>query len=181
MSLPTTIGIGTIIQHPDYGRGVISSITLSSYYIVFPDRGVVEIMKDYDKLELIEEINQTPQGLVSWEEIENVIKNSIRDYTDIQELVPLGNKWIKGKMVFHPSDSSLKPYEFPMEKFFHKIVMLRDRIRVMEQKINASKNLNDEEKIDLQQYITKCYGSLTTFNILFRNDIDKFVGEGGKD
>jgi hypothetical protein len=176
--LPKSIGIGTIVNHPDYGKGVIASITLSCYYIVFAEKGAVEIMKDYDKLELIEEINTQPNGLVQWEEIEQAVQSAIRDFTDIQERVPLGHKWIKGKLTLHPSDSSLKPYELPLEKFFHKIVMLRDRLRVMEQKINANKVLNDEEKVDLQQYISKCYGSLTSFNILFRNEHDKFVGEG---
>ncbi len=177
--LPNTIGIGTIVSHPDYGKGVIASISLSSYYIVFADKGPTEIMKDYDRLELIEAINQSKQGLVSWEEIEKVVHSAIRDFTDIQERVPLGHKWINGKLALHPSDSQLKPYELPIEKFFNKIVMLRDRLRVMEQKINAHKVLTQEEKIDLQQYISKCYGSLTSFNILFRNEVEKFVGEGG--
>lgn len=70
--------------------------------------------------------------------------------------------------------------EFPIETFFHKIVMVRDRLRVMEQKINSSKNLSDEEKVDLQQYITKIYGSLTSFNILFADKEDFFVGESAK-
>ena len=175
--LPKSIGIGTRVMHPEFGEGVIASITLSAYYVVFVGKGAVEIMKDYDKLELIEEINQQANGLVTYDEIENVIKNTIRDFTDIQEVVPMGHKWIKGKMVMYPSDTSLKAFELPIEKFFHKVVMLRDRLRVMEQKINAHKEIDDETKLDLQQYITKCYGSLTTFNVLFRNDSDKFVGE----
>ncbi|MFZ1255152.1 MAG: hypothetical protein WAR77_02315, partial [Saprospiraceae bacterium] len=73
----------------------------------------------------------------------------------------------------------LKEKEIPIEKFFHKIVMLRDRLRVMEQRINSS-NLTDEEKINLQQYITRIYGSLTTFNVLFRHKEHQFVGEKGE-
>lgn len=83
-------------------------------------------------------------------------------------------------MVLEPKDSNLSNKEIPIDTFFHKIVMVRDRIRVMEQKINASKNLDDQEKVDLQQYITRIYGSLTTFNVLFKSQSDNFVGERSK-
>ena len=76
-----------------------------------------------------------------------------------------------------PADKSLKPKEIPIDDFFHKIVMLRDRLRVMEQQVNAHKKLTDEEKVNLQQYITRIYGTLTTFNVLFRDKEKWFVGE----
>ena len=80
-------------------------------------------------------------------------------------------------MVLKPADSNLASKEIPIDTFFHKIVMLRDRLRVMEQKINSSKELAEQDKIDLQQYITRCYGSLTTFNVLFKNNSQQFKGE----
>jgi hypothetical protein len=83
-------------------------------------------------------------------------------------------------MVLYPGDKTLKEKEVPIDMFFHKIVMVRDRVRVMEQRINASA-LTDEEKVDLEQYITRIYGSLTTFNVLFKNKEDQFTGEKGKD
>ena len=98
--------------------------------------------------------------------------------SDISEIVPLGDRWKGGNMLLQPEDKSLKPKEMPIEAFFHKIVMVRDRLRVMEQRINASK-LEEEEKINLQQYITRIYGSLTSFNVLFKNKEDQFVGEKG--
>ena len=82
--------------------------------------------------------------------------------------------------MLQPGDPSLAPKEIPIGTFFHKVVMVRDRLRVMEQKINASEHLDDQEKVDLQQYITRIYGSLTTFNVLFKNKSDQFVGERSK-
>jgi len=91
-------------------------------------------------------------------------------------VVPLGDKWKEGTLIIRSSDGTVKDKEIPIENFFHKIVMVRDRLRVMEQRVNAS-NLNEEEKINLQQYITRIYGSLTTFNILFKYKEHHFVGE----
>ena len=97
----------------------------------------------------------------------------------MNEVVRLGDRWLGGTMILQPADKSLKPKEIPIEDFFHKIVMLRDRLRVMEQQINAHKKLTDEDKVSLQQYITRIYGSLTTFNVLFKNKEQWFVGEKG--
>ena len=92
-------------------------------------------------------------------------------------MVKLGDKWIGGTMLLQPKDASLKPKEIPIDIFFHKIVMARDRLRVLEQNINSHKNLTDEEKINLQQYITRIYGSFTTFNVLFKNKEHWFIGD----
>lgn len=82
-------------------------------------------------------------------------------------------------MLLQPADKTQKPKEVPIDAFFHKIVMLRDRLRVLEQQVNAHKQLSDEDKVNLQQYITRIYGSLTTFNVLFKNKEQWFVGEKG--
>ena len=88
----------------------------------------------------------------------------------------LGKEWEGGTMILQPANLELKPKEMPIETFFHKIVMMRDRLRVLEQNINSHKVLTDEEKVSLQQYITRIYGSMTSFNILFDDKEDYFVG-----
>ena len=117
---------------------------------------------------------------VSFTEAEKSLIKILKTWSDVSEIVPLGSKWDNGLMILRPGEAGLKDKEIPIDVFFHKIVMLRDRLRVMEQRINSSKNMSDEEKVNLQQYITRIYGSLTTFNVLFKNKDDQFVGERTK-
>ncbi len=94
--------------------------------------------------------------------------------------VELGARWKGGELIMKPADASQAAKSVPIETFFHKIVMVRDRLRVMEAQINNHKTLTDAEKVELQQYITRIYGSLTTFNILFKDKKDHFVGQKGE-
>lgn len=96
------------------------------------------------------------------------------------EAVPLAEKWRGGLLVLKPANPELQPKEIPINTFFHKIVMLRDRLRVLEQRINSHDKLEDDEKVELQQYITRIYGTLTTFNVLFKMREHHFVGESEK-
>ncbi len=169
------LGIGSRIKHPQMGKGVIIQVRSDAYEIGFIEHGVKLIKRDYEGLEVIEAV-ETPEDLVSWEDIEKSLVRVLTRFSDVQQTVPLGQKWTGGKMILYPGDKSLKEKEIPIETFFHKIVMIRDRVRVMEQRINASA-LTDEEKVDLEQYITRIYGSLTTFNVMFKNKEDQFIGE----
>jgi hypothetical protein len=166
------LGIGSRVKHPQMGKGVIVQVRSDAYEIGFIEYGIKLIKRDFEGLEVIEAV-ETPEDLVSYEDMEKSLIRVLTRFSDVQQTVPLGQKWTGGRMVLYPGDKSLKEKEVPIETFFHKIVMIRDRVRVMEQRINASE-LTDEEKVDLEQYITRIYGSLTTFNVLFRNKEDYF-------
>ncbi len=108
------------------------------------------------------------------EEFAQAIRDALRE--DAPE-VPLAPKWEGGSILVKPGDPSLQAKELPLDALFHKVVMVRDRLRVLEQKVNAHPKLSDAEKVEMQGYVTRCYGSLTSFNLLFRDERDKFVGD----
>lgn len=168
------LGEGSRINHPEHGKGVVVAIKADSLLVSFIEIGMREIEKDTSTFEVIEAT--APRGdTILIEEVEKRLRHVIREISDIQETVSLSDKWKEGTLVLKAADAGLKPYEMPIETFFHKIVMVRDRLRVMEQRINSSK-LDDKEKVNLQQYITRIYGSLTSFNILFKNRKEDFTG-----
>lgn len=168
------LGIGSRINHVDYGFGVVTNVDSKHYWVVFQERGLETITINSD-FEVIESVDQEVDT-VSFYEVESTLRNILKQWSDVSEVVPIADKFKGGKLIIEPADTSLASKEIPIDTFFHKIVMVRDRIRVMEQKINASKTLDDQDKIDLQQYITRIYGSLTTFNVLFKLKSDNFVG-----
>ena len=173
-----SLGIGSRVEHPEFGKGVVIQVYNDNYEITFMDYGVKSIARSFENLEVID-YRGSEDDLLSFQEVRKVFKKLLDNYSDIQQPVSLGHRWTGGKIVLVPGRQDLQSKEIPVDTFFHKIVMLRDRLRVMEQKINASKGLNDEEKVSLQQYITRIYGSLTSFNVLFAFKEDQFVGEKG--
>ena len=175
-----TLGIGSRIQHTVFGEGIIAGTKLNKYRISFFGKGIVEVLQDTSELEVLEAL-APEERMISVDDVETTLIEILRKWSDVSELVPLADKWRKGTMVLKSMDDLMKPKEIPLETFFHKIVLLRDRLRVLEQKINAHSKLEDAEKIEMQQYITRMYGSLTTFNVLFKNQTQVFVGEKGKE
>ena len=171
------LGIGSRLKHPAYGEGVVVGIEKLAYEISFMQYGVKYVGKDYENFEIIERIE--PKQAVSFSDAEEALIKILRHWSDASEITELGNKWEGGTMILKPGESQLQSKEIPIETFFHKIVMVRDRLRVMEQRINSS-SMSDEEKVNLQQYITRIYGSLTTFNVLFKFKEDHFTGERSK-
>ncbi|MBK8626825.1 MAG: hypothetical protein IPN86_15050 [Saprospiraceae bacterium] len=172
--MSSILGVGSRVKHPAFGDGVVIGAEVVAYKVCFITYGIKLVGKEYSSWDVIERIEADEK--VSFSEAEKALIKILKTWSDISEVIPMGDKWKNGLMILKPEDTSLKPKEIPIDAFFHKIVMVRDRLRVMEQRINASE-LTDEEKVNLQQYITRIYGSLTTFNILFKNKEDQFVGE----
>lgn len=182
--MENNIGTGSKVEHPHFGKGVIVEITSESYTIWFKSQNTAKtVSKDYKDLRILQSIaaQEQPQGAgnISIADIEEALENVLERRLNEFQLVPMANKWGNGSLILQPSDSSMQTKEIPIETFFHKIVMVRDRLRLIEQKINAHKLLTDEDKVDLQQYITGIYGSLTTFNVLFKETHHQFKGSGG--
>jgi hypothetical protein len=173
-----TLGVGTRLQHSHFGPGVIVAVRYATYLISFIHHGMKEIDKTDAHLDEIIPENVTAE-IETGSELEKSLLKILRLWGALSEIVPLGDRWAGGTLLLQPKDHSQKPKEIPIEVFFHKIVMLRDRLRVLEQQLNSQKNLSDEEKVNMQQYITRIYGSLTTFNVLFKNKEHWFIGEKG--
>lgn len=167
---------GTAVKHANYGEGLINKENLSTYEIFFETAGRVTIAKDSDDLEILAESENDSDSFqpVSLEALEELIIHSLDKYIGLPEEIELGDKWINGTLIFKPEDPELQGKEIPIETFFHKVVMMRDKIRVLEQNINSNPKLSDEDKVNLQQYISRVYGSFTSFNILFKHKKDQF-------
>lgn len=169
------LGVGSRVNHPAYGEGVVIRLATAAYEVCFMQHGIKHVGKEYEKWEVIDQV--PADSGVTFSEAEKSLMKILRNFSDISEIVPLGDRWDGGTLILKPKEDTYKEKEIPIDQFFHKIVMVRDRLRVMEQRINAHKGLTDEDKVNLQQYITRIYGSLTTFNILFKYKEHHFVGE----
>ena len=172
------IEAGTYIEHEKYGKGKVIAVHELAYEIDFGKHGIYEISKRHEDSLTVIEPNENE---IDMDQLEETLIRILNDYSDLSKPVEMGDRWDGGTIILKPANPNQKEKEIPIETFFHKIVMVRDRLRVLEQNINSHSKLSDEDKVNLQQYITRIYGSLTTFNVLFKNDEDHFVGEKGKE
>jgi hypothetical protein len=172
-----SLHIGMKVLHPRYGVGVVRSLTKLTAEIDFDDapRTLSPESSGLESAEATATVTQlqVPLANLIRETAQSVVEALGLEKTD-SIVEGLANRWQRGTLVIQSADSSLQPKEVPIETFFHKIVMIRNNLRVLEQKVNASDKLSDADKFDIQQYITRCYGSLTTFNVLFKNKDDQF-------
>lgn len=173
-----TLHIGQRVRHPQYGAGVVKTIAEHTGDILFDDGTTRTVAPDTSGLVPAEpqaEVKELDMPLRQF--IEQTVDATVRglglEKPDAAN-GKLGTRWHNGRLEMHPADASLQSKEVPLETFFHKIVMVRNNLRVLEQKINAHEKLTDAEKVEMQQYITRCYGSLTTFNVLFKEKEDQF-------
>jgi hypothetical protein len=169
--------IGMGVRHPQYGLGTVKTISEITADILFSD-GKRTVEPNAAGLEPAEpQMTASGLNLPLKQFVEQtldaaVAKLGLEKPDSVVE--QLGLRWHGGKAVLHPADGTLQTKEVPLEVFFHKVVMVRNNLRVLEQKINAHEKLSDGEKVEMQQYITKSYGSLTTFNVLFKEKADQF-------
>jgi hypothetical protein len=175
-----SLHIGMRVRHPQHGVGTVESITKQTADVRFIE-GLKTVSPTLSDLQPAE-----PRAALSNIEVplEQFIKQTVESAVAAlgvekpgTDIAGLGVRWHGGQMVLHPADAALQTKEVPLEVFFHKIVMMRNQLRVLEQKINGHAQLTDGEKVELQQYISRCYGSMTSFNVLFRDKADHFSGK----
>jgi hypothetical protein len=169
--------VGMKVRHPQYGVGTVKTIAETTTEIQFEDgrRTVAPEPSGLEPAEAQASIQglELPLAQVIQQTVDATISKLGLEKPD-SVVAQLGARWHRGKAVLHPADPSLQTKEIPLETFFHKVVMVRNNLRVLEQKINAHPQFSDGEKVELQQYITRSYGSLTTFNLLFKEKEDGF-------
>ena len=173
-----SLHIGMKVRHPQYGTGTVKTISDITAEIQFDNGNKRAVAPEPSGLDPAEpQMSASGLNLPLKQFVEETVA-AVLDKLGLGKpdavIEKLGARWHGGKAVLHPSDPTLQTKEVPLETFFHKIVMVRNNLRVLEQKINAHEKLTDGEKVEMQQYLTRSYGSLTTFNVLFKEKEDQF-------
>ena len=173
------LNLGARVRHSELGLGVVFGMDGQQIEIFFQEHGEKVVARSFAGLTVIASgpLVEQEEPILDLEEVQEALRQVLQQEQALDHPVDMGEKWEGGTLIMQPADENLKNKEVSIEAFFHKIVMMRDRLRVLEQKVNGHKGLSDQEKVELQQYITRCYGSMTTFNVLFDHKEDHFVGE----
>lgn len=167
------LGIGARIKHPTFGEGIVIGMDVSTLDVFFKHEGDKQISRNFEGLKVLESAHEADTSL-DLKTVEGALRRVLKEMAGISQPVSMGGKWEGGTLVMKPGVGDLQSKEVPIDVFFNKIVMVRDRLRVLEQNINSHEKLTNEDKVHLQQYISRVYGSLTTFNILFADKEDHF-------
>jgi len=165
--------IGMKVHHASHGEGIVKTISETGADIDFGTtrRNISAADSDLHPGEPILNVSGMDSPLSDYVAVTTrmILRELNIEPVGDEIIEELGKRWNGGTMTLAPADPALQPKEVPLETFFHKVVMMRNNLRVLEQKINAHPTLTDGEKVEMQQYITRCYGSMTTFNFLFKD------------
>lgn len=169
--------LGQRVVHPQLGEGEVKAINEFAAEILFME-GRKSVDPETSGL-VPAEAQASLNGLsIPLERLISQVVDNMVDRLGLERpdhaVQELAGRWKGGKLILQPADASLQPKELDLESFFHKIVLMRNQLRVLEQKVNGSENLSSADKFDWQQYITRCYGSMTTFNLLFKDKESHF-------
>ncbi len=172
------LGIGSKVNHPSFGLGVICNLDSQYYTIYFSTMDALkQIDRSFEGLEVIEKTTMYGAPL-ELTEIESALERIFLKYSEKSTPVELASKWLNGTVELKPGSTDLQAKAIPIRTFFSKIISVREKLRVLEQNINNHDKLDEADKVHLQQYVSKAYGSLTTFNVLFAQKEDQFSGTG---
>lgn len=170
------IGVGSMVNHPAFGSGKVIAYEADSYVVIFKNHEVKRVGFGFEAMK-----PEKGSGDPEYDRVRQAMREVLGDYGFIDTEIEMGKRWVGGSLKMIPGKEDTQPKEVPLDMFFKKIIGIRDKLRVLEQKVNAHPKLTPEDKVELEGYITRCYGSLTTFNVLFADKESQFTGQSEKE